>query len=296
MHTQVGSAGFFLDLAVVDPAHPGRYLLGIECDGAAYHTAHSARDRDRLRQAVLEDLGWRIHRIWSTDWFRNPDQELRKVEQAIEMARTVTPAARPQSIAPEIISSKPPQPTERAPAATPYECASIRFRPGHDEMHLIDRGQLADLLSEVVRVESPVHVTEATRRVLNGARMGARIQRAFDEAIDVGVARKLFVNRDDFLWSPTMQDAPVRDRSLLPPVSRKLELVPAEEVRRAILQLVRESCGMPPDDVPGAVCHLLGFTRMTAEMSASIELHRDALVSEGHLALEGLNLVARNEP
>ena len=91
VHTQVGSAGFFLDLAVVDPIQPGRYLLGIECDGARYHSARSARDRDRLRQSVLEGLGWRIHRIWSTDWFHNPDEELRKVSQAIETARTVVP-------------------------------------------------------------------------------------------------------------------------------------------------------------------------------------------------------------
>jgi very-short-patch-repair endonuclease len=82
VHNQVGSAGFFLDLAVVDPVQPDRYLLGIECDGARYHSARSARDRDRPRQSVLEGLGWRIHRIWSTDWFQNPDEELRKVLQA----------------------------------------------------------------------------------------------------------------------------------------------------------------------------------------------------------------------
>ncbi len=69
---QVGVAGFFIDVAVVDPGNPGRYLMGIECDGATYHSAKSARDRDRLRQAILERLGWRIRRIWSTDWFKNP--------------------------------------------------------------------------------------------------------------------------------------------------------------------------------------------------------------------------------
>ena len=78
---QVGSAGFFIDLAVVDPQRPGRYLLGIECDGASYHSARSARDRDRLRQQVLEGLGWTIHRIWSTDWFRNPQRELAKMRK-----------------------------------------------------------------------------------------------------------------------------------------------------------------------------------------------------------------------
>ena len=57
---QVGVAGFFIDIAVVDPGNQGRYLMGIECDGATYHSAKSARDRDRLRQSVLERRGWRI--------------------------------------------------------------------------------------------------------------------------------------------------------------------------------------------------------------------------------------------
>src|SRR5215203_1214390 len=87
VETQVGSAGFFIDLAVVDPERPGRYLLGVECDGATYHSARSARDRDRLRQEVLEERGWRIHRIWSTDWFRNPEKELKRVVEAIEEAK-----------------------------------------------------------------------------------------------------------------------------------------------------------------------------------------------------------------
>ena len=73
---QVGVAGFFVDIAVKDPGNPGKYLLAIECDGASYHSAKSARDRDRLRQEILERLGWRIRRIWSTDWFNNPRGEL----------------------------------------------------------------------------------------------------------------------------------------------------------------------------------------------------------------------------
>lgn len=84
---QVGTAGYFIDLAVRDPERPGAYLLAIECDGAAYHSSQSARDRDRLRQAVLEGLGWRFHRIWSTDWFRNPAGELVRVREAIEKAK-----------------------------------------------------------------------------------------------------------------------------------------------------------------------------------------------------------------
>lgn len=76
---QVGVAGYYLDLAVRDPDRPGRYMMGIECDGASYHSAKSARDRDRLRQEILESLGWRIRRVWSTDWFKNPEAQLQPI-------------------------------------------------------------------------------------------------------------------------------------------------------------------------------------------------------------------------
>ena len=89
---QVGVAGFFIDLAVIDPEQPGRYILGIECDGASYHSSHMARVRDRSRQAVLESLGWTIHRIWSTDWFRNPHEQLARAVAAIERAQLATKA------------------------------------------------------------------------------------------------------------------------------------------------------------------------------------------------------------
>jgi very-short-patch-repair endonuclease len=87
VHAQVGCAGFAIDLAVVDPRKPGRYLLGIECDGATYHSSPTARDRDRLRQAVLENLGWAIHRIWSTDWFHRPQMTLQAVLDVLERIR-----------------------------------------------------------------------------------------------------------------------------------------------------------------------------------------------------------------
>ena len=84
---QVGAAGFFIDIAVKDPNHPGEFLMGIECDGATYHSSNSARDRDRLRQQVLEGLGWNIKRIWSTDWFRNPQRALEPIIKELKELR-----------------------------------------------------------------------------------------------------------------------------------------------------------------------------------------------------------------
>lgn len=81
---QVGVAGFFIDLAVRNPNRPEEFIMGIECDGATYHSGKSARDRDRLRQEILEGLGWNIQRIWSTDWFRNPNNDIQRIVRLLD--------------------------------------------------------------------------------------------------------------------------------------------------------------------------------------------------------------------
>ncbi|RYG99069.1 MAG: DUF4011 domain-containing protein [Alphaproteobacteria bacterium] len=76
---QIGVAGFFIDLGVKHPKKDGEYIMGVECDGAAYHSSKSARDRDRIRQDVLESMGWTIERIWSTDWFMDPKKAIQPI-------------------------------------------------------------------------------------------------------------------------------------------------------------------------------------------------------------------------
>lgn len=88
LHPQIGVSGFRIDLGVVDPDALGAFLAGIECDGATYHHGATARDRDRLRQVVLEGLGWRILRIWSTDWWTNAARESDRLHLALVEALT----------------------------------------------------------------------------------------------------------------------------------------------------------------------------------------------------------------
>ena len=91
---QLGVAGYFIDIAVRNPERPGSFLAAIECDGATYHSSGSARDRDRIRQEILESLGWRdrIYRVWSTDWFSDPHRETAKLIQFVESRRQVVHA------------------------------------------------------------------------------------------------------------------------------------------------------------------------------------------------------------
>lgn len=84
-HFQVGVNGFRIDVGVVDPRSPGRYLCGIECDGAPYHSHPVARDRDRLREEILRARGWDIYRIWSTDWYRNRRTEVERLENYLRI-------------------------------------------------------------------------------------------------------------------------------------------------------------------------------------------------------------------
>ncbi len=92
MKPQLGVAGFFIDIAVRNPDRREEFLTGIECDGATYHSGFSVRDRDRIRQEILESLGWkgRIWRIWSADWFYNPRQETEKLLAFLEGRRQLS--------------------------------------------------------------------------------------------------------------------------------------------------------------------------------------------------------------
>ncbi len=114
---QVGVAGYRIDIGVQHPDLPGAYALGVECDGAMYHSAKTARDRDRLREEVLVGLGWRLHRIWGTDWYRGREAAERRLRDAVESAialgpRWVSTPAKPTA------SQAPAQDTPASPGAS----------------------------------------------------------------------------------------------------------------------------------------------------------------------------------
>ena len=126
---RVGTAGYRIDIGIHYPSHPGVYALGVECDGHQYRSARAARDRDRLRGQVLRDLGWNLHRIWGTAWYRDRSGEERRLQAAIERAMAASPygpfggAATPSQAARPITRPEVPQPAARPdvpqPAARP---------------------------------------------------------------------------------------------------------------------------------------------------------------------------------
>ena len=103
---QVGVAGYRVDLGVRHPDRPTVYLAGIECDGAAFHSAKSARDRDRLRESVLRGLGWDILRVWSTDWFTDANlQTDRLVNELRRLAERPVISDSSWVVVPDVVST-----------------------------------------------------------------------------------------------------------------------------------------------------------------------------------------------
>ena len=128
--SQVGCGKYRIDLAVVNPEARGRYAIGIECDGATYHSSRVARERDRLRQQVLESRGWKLHRIWSTEWYFQREQACEKLLAAVESALAAPVATEPAPVkptpAPPVQTEVPAQPPEERQQKTKPAAASVQ--------------------------------------------------------------------------------------------------------------------------------------------------------------------------
>ncbi len=277
----VGGGGYRLDLAVLDPKDPGRCLLGIETDGTRYQEARWARDRDRLRDSVLRGLGWRVHRIWSADWFRSRSEALRRCLEAVAQAKGGVLAPGPKAAAgarPRL----PEEPPGWAPAAL-YVPSKPSLRAGADLAEL-PPAVLGSALLEVVAAEAPVHVDEAVRRLLDRAeqRTGPRRLEAVEGALRVLEGAGRLRRRGSFLWPLKDLQVQPRDRSELPDVSRGAELVCDEECKAALRRAVAEACGCSGEEAGVQALKLLGVKRGEEALARMAALAED-LVREGAL-------------
>lgn len=301
VHPQVGIAGFFIDLAIADPEHPGRYLLGIECDGAAYHSSRSARDRDRLRQAVLEDHGWIIHRVWGSDWFQRPREQLERLATAIDAARAELAEREKagqlagRAVPIDIVTFERVDATDgEASESDDGSGAPSLYReaipqvPSEREMHEIPSGLMAELVGQVVTVEGPIHLDEVVVRLRTAwglQRAGGRIQAAVERGAAIGVQRGKLVRDGDFLSTPG-QPVTIRDRSgVASSTLRKLEVLPPMELDAAVLHVAQTGLGASPEEVAAAAPRLLGFKSVSSQLRQ--------LVLEAIARLEGHGLLVR---
>ncbi|OUD04603.1 DUF3320 domain-containing protein [Streptomyces swartbergensis] len=297
---QVGVAGYRIDLGVRHPELPGAYALGIECDGAMYHSSKAARDRDRLREQVLNGLGWRLYRIWGTDWYRGraaAELRLREaVEQAIAQGPLAAGSAVPQAPDPddggsgavaavadaEAGGGLPAVPSPRTPAqaeveyervpvdtagerewSAPYALSEVVISPRY-ELHTPEaRPALRKLLTQVIRTEGPIHedlLVQRAREAWGVARAGNRIRDNVREVARALADSGLVVSDDAFFHAEGHNAVKARHPGDGETVRKVVHIAPAERYV-ALAELAAECPGMSRDELIKQACEFFGWRR-----------------------------------
>ena len=305
---QVGVCKFRIDLAIRDRRDPSRYVLGVECDGRTYHSSRTARDRDLLRQQILMQMGWKIHRVWSTEWFHERDMAIESILLSLERAEATPPEQQVEAPAPGAPNGQskevkqgagiPRQPViRRYPPGAPYQKfrAESRWRSAEILLKPVNVPLLAKLVAEIVEKEGPIHKRLIIERlkeiygideIARESNTAANILRAIDLAVrEHGLRRG---RNGWFLLKGT--NPPLCFRVPADGVLRPLNLIAPEEIEVAVLHLVEDQFGLMRDRIPHALGGLLGIKRVSGEAAGIIDQVVDELMERGHLRISGWNV------
>lgn len=292
VHQQVGCASYRIDLAVVDPDAPGSYLIGIECDGANYHRSKTARDRDKLREGILRDLGWKLHRIWSTDWWTNPKQETKKLLAALNAAmetkrqgvvRVIEPPDMKSMEFPDVKPMEPPDSISMSSFAKatiaqvaapeslhhlPYSAYSMERRFGNPEdfYQLASKQLIRQVITAVVKHEGPISLELATRRVGEhwGIRKISKKALKYVRSLVPSNEIRILSSKGVFLWPKELDHDTYEIFRVPHDESESLRTandLPIQEVANALLSLLRNCISAPEEELVRQTSRVFGFRK-----------------------------------
>ena len=278
---QVGAAGFRVDIGVRHPAYPGMFAIGIECDGYQYHSAPAARDRDRLRDQILTGLGWRLHRIWGTAWYRDRGTEEARLRAAIEEA-IAAPLNERTKKAP--IIERPIVETEQAEmGAAPTWTTPYRVAPVCELPHWVEPGEygnhlhMVEAIETLVRHEEPIHldvVYERLRKWWNIGHIGSNIR----NNVNLAVKRANVVRDGDFLTLTAGEVTQVRTPT--ENAARKAQHVHLEELGMAAILTIRDVGAVSRPELAQTVARVFGWSRTGLHVDQRVNEAIDLIVSD----------------
>lgn len=272
--TQVGCSGFRIDLAIKHPHQTGKFVLGIECDGAMYHSSRTARERDRLRQTVLEDMGWTIYRIWSTDWIKNPKSEEDKLVEAIDMAISGIQLKEPMdSFVTQLddngiedtifeVTLEPAMLENEGYGFDTYESVSLND-------YLLDQTQ--DKFRKIIEHQQPIHF-ELLCRILAPLWGNQKATNVIRKNVNYYL-KYLFgdniVRKNDFISFKDFDNLKVRVPAT-PDDVRPIEYISEDELSLAMKTIVEKNIGITPDELFTEVARAYGFKRTGDKISKTL--------------------------
>ncbi|MBS1833210.1 MAG: DUF3320 domain-containing protein [Acidobacteria bacterium] len=274
-----GLAGLFLDLAVIDRAHPDRVLMGIEIDGEQYRGAQCARDRDRLREAVLERQGWQLYRLWTADWYQRPEEQIAKLLAALAAAPRVEPEPEEEAEVPGVVAvpvAKPPLVETELGVA--YVEAVLEPPPPHLELQDAPLGFLKEMVRQVVTAEGPVHEDDIITRIRLAwklARAGSRVQAVIRQALVA--ATELEAIPGNFYQVPGTV-AQTRNRA------RPADRIAPQEMQAALLLAAKACVAGSRDQLIQTAARALGSKVPSSGMRQALSVQLEKLIEQGTLA------------
>ena len=306
---RVGNQGYYLDLAICNEDQ--QYILAIESDGNTYQNAVSVRDRERLRTSVLNELGWRRYRVWSTEWYRNSAAELSRIREAID-GSLAAPNKRNNQISDQCNgqistpadSSRPARAEiKRAEFSEDADspCVPVYRMVGNSELGLprvddfgaITSYELENAVTVLVHGEAPILSSFVVARLTNAvglARAGARIRRQTEIAIQSAIKQGQVIESGNALFSASNNNVSLRSWEFMPDNYRKLDNVSNPEIVNALMLTVQDAYSIEAADAISAALSLLGFKRATASASARVRLLIDLQLKNGSLNEENSRL------
>ncbi|SDA45155.1 DUF4011 domain-containing protein [Methanobrevibacter millerae] len=289
---QIGCAGYRIDLAIVDPENSDKYVLGIECDGTTYHSSKTARDRDRLRQQVLENLGWKFYRIWSTDWFNSRISAQKRLIEVVEKAlinkdKEPAPPERPKYE---------PEPTAISPTVE-YFKDYVYFKDNVDlnNYNLSSRLELKDLVRNMVKLEGPVHIDDiydTMKIILSSKRKDKKFKKLINSLINYNLDNGIINHSGEFYFDNSFDKNNFIPRKRKKP---KLDRIYDEELKLAVINTLKLQFDAPKEDLIKASSINLGFSAVGKNINKKFDEIIDELTYEGKIKSNKNGTLGLNE-
>ena len=272
--TQVGCSGFRIDMAIKHPTRSGKFAIGIECDGAMYHSSRTARERDRLRQTVLEDMGWKIYRIWSTDWIKNQKSEEEKLVEAIEMAFSGIHIEEPMESLLTQIDDDSLETMELEESIEPRKMGDEGY--GFDTFKWVSVDDFesdtpTEIIRKIIEALQPIHF-EALCKLLAPLWGNQKATNVIRRKVDFYISRYLsdtVVKNDDFVSIRGFDELRVRVPETTENI-RPIEYISKAELALAMKTIAEKSFGITPDGLITETARAFGFKRTGDKISTTL--------------------------
>ncbi|MBP3886763.1 MAG: DUF559 domain-containing protein, partial [Cellulosilyticum sp.] len=293
--TQVGCSGYRIDLAVKHPKLSGRFVLAIECDGATYHSARTARERDRLRQSVLEQIGWKVYRIWSTDWIKDPITEGAKLIDAIEEAIAQYQNPEDGYYSEDTHDEQQTQgkdyldiqeiKIDDLDTHNPYDFEYYEEADVYSvNRHQNDTQFLSDAVSFVINTEQPIHYELLCKRVaclFGNQKATVKVRNSVDYVLANNLRKEIGTEEEFYFMK--------QDRKVVPRIAkqddelRSIKHISTEELGEGMLRIVNKSYGIHKEDLLVATARAFGYNRKGANITQAVEKAYRYLLKQNRL-------------